>query len=199
MPEPASHSTPDLSQPQPNDRLTAEEAEACRRFHWNPVGYLKRKQEAVFYQTETGPHIRFTVPERPGPLYPWEEPTEDAVTLGLLAAITAALEEQFGMLLRQLEASRNIKSKPLLEHLRDQNAKRYRSIYKRHIRSCLNDDTQASNEQVCRYLEEQGIGKFPKSWAVTDGQVLHAYQNNEKARRNIASSITKVRHDLGLT
>lgn len=55
-------------------KLTSEEEELCRRFHWDPVGYLKRKREMTMNQTEDGLHARFRVSERTAPAT-----TEDAV------------------------------------------------------------------------------------------------------------------------
>ena len=60
--EPASRGpAPD---PVPVDKLTPEEEEVCRTFHWDPVGYLKRKKEATLHQTSQGASMHFTVPER---------------------------------------------------------------------------------------------------------------------------------------
>ena len=62
--EPAARGRPDDTTEQPADKLTAEEEEVCRRFHWDPAGYLKRKKEMVTAQSEKGAYARFTVPER---------------------------------------------------------------------------------------------------------------------------------------
>lgn len=61
--EPASRGGGEPAMPQ-EDKLTDEEQEICRRFHWDPEGYLKRKKEGMVHQSERGAFARFPVPER---------------------------------------------------------------------------------------------------------------------------------------
>ena len=61
--EPASRGG-EVQPPPPEDKLTAEEEEACRTFHWDPKGYLQRKKEAHIYQSEKGSYARYPVPPR---------------------------------------------------------------------------------------------------------------------------------------
>lgn len=51
-------------EPKPQDKLTAEEEEAVKKFHWSPEGYLKQKQRMNLLQSERGAYARFPVPER---------------------------------------------------------------------------------------------------------------------------------------
>lgn len=59
--EPASRgATPE---PPPEEKLTAEEEEVCRRFHFDPKGYLKQKKAMSLHQSDKGGYARFPVPK----------------------------------------------------------------------------------------------------------------------------------------
>jgi hypothetical protein len=50
--------------PPTEDKLTPEEEEACRTFHWDPKGYLARKKQMRVNQSEKGGYASFPVPQR---------------------------------------------------------------------------------------------------------------------------------------
>lgn len=60
--EPASRGA--APEPPPEEKLTAEEEEVCRRFHFDPKGYLQRKKERIILQGEKGAYARYPVPPR---------------------------------------------------------------------------------------------------------------------------------------
>jgi hypothetical protein len=60
--EPASRTA--QPEPPPEEKLSAEEEEVCKRFHWDPEGYLQRKKERSLHQSERGAFARYSVPER---------------------------------------------------------------------------------------------------------------------------------------
>jgi hypothetical protein len=60
--EPGSRGAPNEPAPA-EDKLTAEEEEACETFHWDKAGYLKQKKAGAMYQSEKGAYARFPVPE----------------------------------------------------------------------------------------------------------------------------------------
>lgn len=45
-------------------KLTAAEEEACRKFHWDPKGYLERKKTAVKMESDRGAYAHYPVPTR---------------------------------------------------------------------------------------------------------------------------------------
>jgi vacuolar-type H+-ATPase subunit I/STV1 len=62
--EPASKGGGQEEQTKEVDKLTAEEEEVCKKFHWSPEGYLQRRKEAQIHQSERGAFAHFPVPER---------------------------------------------------------------------------------------------------------------------------------------
>lgn len=60
--EPASRGA--APEPPPEEKLTPEEEEVCRRFHFDPKGYLQRKKERILLQGEKGAYARYPVPPR---------------------------------------------------------------------------------------------------------------------------------------
>jgi len=50
----------------PSDKLTPEEEEVCRKFHYDPVKYLARKKSGELMQGEKGAYGRYSVPQRKG-------------------------------------------------------------------------------------------------------------------------------------
>lgn len=76
----------------------------------------------------------------------------------------------------------------------------YRSPLKRHIRTCLNDDPNASDLAICRKVDEQGIEGIPSPWLKGNNRELEiAYRNDKQARGKISTMISKVRRDLGIS
>ncbi len=49
-------------EPTPIDKLTAEEEEACDKFHWDKKGYLAQKKQMTLSQSEKGSYARYPVP-----------------------------------------------------------------------------------------------------------------------------------------
>jgi hypothetical protein len=49
-------------EPAPADKLTPEEEETCRRFHYDPVKYLANKKAATVKQSEKGAYSSYAVP-----------------------------------------------------------------------------------------------------------------------------------------
>jgi hypothetical protein len=62
--EPAARGSAESIEAKPEDKLTPEEEEACRKFHWDPAGYLKQRKHMELLQAEKGAYARFPVPER---------------------------------------------------------------------------------------------------------------------------------------
>jgi hypothetical protein len=62
--EPGSRGT-EQAAPPAEEKLTAEEEEACETFHWDKAGYLKQKKAGAMYQSEKGAYARFPVPAGP--------------------------------------------------------------------------------------------------------------------------------------
>jgi hypothetical protein len=63
------------------------------------------------------------------------------------------------------------------------------------------DRPSATDRDVCGYVDEQGIDEaIPRSWLKDGNRELDvAYQTDSKTRDKIAATVSKVRHDLGLT
>lgn len=49
-------------EPEPDNVLTAEEEEICRKFHYDPKNYLERKKTAALSQSSKGTYARYSVP-----------------------------------------------------------------------------------------------------------------------------------------
>jgi hypothetical protein len=49
-------------EPPPADKLTADEEEVCKKFHYDPVKYLANKKRGETMQGEKGTYSRFAVP-----------------------------------------------------------------------------------------------------------------------------------------
>lgn len=60
--EPGSRGAP--PEPPPEEKLTDEEKEVCKRFHWDEKGYLQQKKAGAIHQAEKGAFARYPVPVR---------------------------------------------------------------------------------------------------------------------------------------
>lgn len=76
---------------------------------------------------------------------------------------------------------------------------RYRTPIQRHIRNVLIDHPEAKAQQVCAYLDEQGIdiADIPAGWLQKGNRLLTvAYSTNKKVRRCIISEVNKVKQKM---
>jgi hypothetical protein len=58
--EPSSRGLP--HEDEPDEKLTPDEEEVCRKFHYDPKAYLERKKTAALSQSSKGAYARYPVP-----------------------------------------------------------------------------------------------------------------------------------------
>ena len=182
-----------------NDMLTPEEAEACRSFHWNPAGYLRRKREMAVYQDERGAgHAHFTVKERPAPTT-----TEEAVWLSASPEKRRRLVERG--LFHQIDPNQqgaDADEQSQTPAVPESGGRPKLSKLEKHVLQFLIDDPQASARAVCDYFDREGI-RGPKTW-YPGGQlpgpkdqrqlgVIYKDKANSAIKNRIDKCVSKVR------
>ena len=149
--------------------LTPEEADACRRFHWNPAGYLKRKREMVVHQDERGAgHAHFTVKERSAPTT-----TEEALRLSVSPERRRRLVERG--LLRQIDGNYDFKTGASTPPVLEKEKHGMRSTRRKYAREPRPDDERRDavifcaliqklkGKEYCQFLSQNRV-YTPSSW-----------------------------------